>query len=796
MTQASSALLWEHRGPLQVEDDFAVLDDPVEQGEFTRSSAAPAQGGVPALESVLVVQGMYCAACADTVESALAQQPGVLHAEVHAATRRLTLRWDPALTPLSALARRVGTYGYRLLPAQQALGMTERLAETRKALWRLFVAGFCMMQVMMYAWPSYVTQPGDIPSDIEQLLRWASWVLSIPVVVFASGPFFQSAWRDLKHGRVGMDTPVSIGILVTFVASSAATFDPTGPFGSEVWFDSLTMFVFFLLGGRYLEFKARDRTAGALDALMNRLPEACERLREDGSTETISIKRLAVGDRVRVQAGQAFPGDGWVESAGATVDEALLTGESHPVTRVRGETVVAGSFNLAGPVTIKLQRLGRDTRFAQIVALMEQASTEKPRLARLADRVAGPFLVLVLLAAAGAAWYWWQIDPQRALSVAVAVLIVTCPCALALATPTAMLASAGSLAGRGVLARRLQAFEVLAGIDTVVFDKTGTLTRDRVQLEQVLARPGMMADAALALARPLSNASLHPVSRAISAQAATLGSTGAASDWHLEEVAGQGVLAQQAGRWLKLGSARFCGLDEAELLAVGRSVADQPCAFLASDEGWLATFVLEEGLREGAADAVAQLHALGLNTRLLSGDREAAARRVAQQLGIAHVKSQASPEQKLQEVVRLQEAGAQLAMVGDGLNDGPVLARAHCSFALGSGAPLSQAQSDFVVQSGRLQDIVETVKLARRTMQIVKQNLLWAAAYNAVSVPLALLGYMPPWAAGLGMAGSSLLVIGNAMRLGYRPPHTVPLPPAVVDPAPVSLLPEPHSSRP
>jgi P-type Cu2+ transporter len=786
MPEASSVLPWEHRGPLQVEDDFAVLDDAVEQGEFTRPSAVATPDGAQALESVLVVQGMYCAACADTVESALANQPGVLHAEVQAATRRLTLRWDPARTPLSALARRVGAYGYRLLPAQQALGATERLAETRKALWRLFVAGFCMMQVMMYAWPSYVTQPGDIPADIDQLLRWAIWVLSLPVVLFASGPFFESAWRDLRHGRVGMDTPVSVGILVTFVASSAATFDPTGPFGHEVWFDSLTMFVFFLLGGRYLEFKARDRTAGALDALMNRLPEACERLREDGSTETVSIRRLVLGDRVRVQAGQAFPGDGWVESAGATVDEALLTGESHPVTRVRGDTVVAGSFNLAGPVTIRLQRLGRDTRFAQIVALMEQASTEKPRLARLADRIAGPFLVLVLLAAAGAAWYWWQIDPQRALSVAVAVLIVTCPCALALATPTAMLASAGTLAGRGVLARRLQAFESLAGVDTVVFDKTGTLTRDRVQLEQVLVRPGMSAEAALALARPLSDASLHPVSRAISAQSAPTspptpnatppGSVLPDAGWHMEEVAGQGVHAWLAERWLKLGAARFCGLDEAELLAQGRSVPDQPCAFLVNETGWLATFVLEEGLREGAADAVAQLHALGLQTRLLSGDREAAARRVAQQLGITEVKAQASPEQKLQEVVRLQDAGARIAMVGDGLNDGPVLARAHCSFALGSGAPLSQAQSDFVVQSGRLQDIVQTVKQARRTMQIVKQNLLWAAGYNAVSVPLALLGYMPPWAAGLGMAGSSLLVIGNAMRLGHRPPHAVPLP--------------------
>ncbi len=434
--------LGDHRGPLTVDDDFGVLDDPVEQQTFT---SPVEEGGQPLCESLLMVQGMYCAACADTVEQALDGLPGVVSAQVHAATRRLTLRWDPAQASLSALARAVGRTGYRLLPMQQALSLSQRLAETRKALWRLFVAGFCMMQVMMYAWPAYVTEPGEIPADIDQLLRWASWVLSLPVVLFASGPFFQSAWRDLRLGRVGMDTPVSIGILVTFIASTAATFEPTGPWGAEVWFDSLTMFVFFLLGGRYLEFKARDRTAGALDALMNRLPEQCERQRADGTFELVSLKRLAVGDVVRVQAGQALPGDGVVLGDSATFDEALLTGESHPVQRMRGDAVVAGSYNLAGTALIRIDKLGRDTRFAQIVSLMERASTEKPRLARLADRIAAPFLLLVLLAAVGAGFYWWQIDPQQALAVAVAVLIVTCPCALSLATPAAMLASAGAL---------------------------------------------------------------------------------------------------------------------------------------------------------------------------------------------------------------------------------------------------------------------------------------------------------------------------------------------------------------
>jgi len=380
-SSSSVATPWlgEHRGPLTVTDNFAVLDDPVEQQAFTERVSTP-DGEVA--ESVLLVQGMYCAACADTVEGALQHAPGVLSARVHAATRRLVLRWDPARTQVSALARAVGDTGYRLLPLQQALSISERLKETRQALWRLFVAGFCMMQVMMYAWPAYVTQPGEIPADIDQLLRWASWVISLPVVFFASGPFFRSAWTDLKRGRVGMDTPVSIGILVTFLASSAATFDPTGPWGGEVWFDSLTMFVFFLLGGRYLEFKARDRTAGALDTLMNRLPEVSERLKADGSWETVSSRRLQVGDVVRVQAGQAFPGDAELLSTRATVDEALLTGESHPVTRQQGEAVVAGSFNLAGLV----QAL-RPDRSSDGAGLHRKAA---PGRARRPDRCALP----------------------------------------------------------------------------------------------------------------------------------------------------------------------------------------------------------------------------------------------------------------------------------------------------------------------------------------------------------------------------------------------------------------------
>lgn len=763
-----------HRGPLVVDDDFVILDDPMEQDVFTQEVD---EDGPPLRESILMVQGMHCAACADTVEEALDGRPGVVWARVHAATRRLTLRWDPAQTALSELARIVGRTGYRLLPMQQALSLSERQAETRMALWRLFVAGFCMMQVMMYAWPEYVTDPGEIPADLEKLLRWASWVLCLPVVFFSSTPFFKNAWRDFKTRRVGMDTPVTLGILVTFIGSSGATFDPTGPWGHEVWYESLTMFVFFLLGGRYLEFKARDRTAGALDALMNRLPEQCERQRPDGSFEVVSLKRLALGDVVRVQAGQALPGDGVVLSERIMLDEALLTGESRPVHRVRGEPVVAGSFNLSGTALLRIDKLGRDTRFAQIVGLMERASTEKPRLAQLADRIAAPFMWVVLLAAAAAAYYWWTVEPSKALAVAIAILIVTCPCALSLATPSAMLSSAGALAVRGILVRRLQAFEALSRVDTFVFDKTGTLTQDRAQLRELRLAQGWGRQQVLHHAARLSSASLHPVSRAITqaAQAEQVDyHVSAAAD--VQDVSGAGLVCTDASgvRW-RLGSATHCGLGPEHPAAWDDAGADAPRAYLVNEQGWVATFVMSEGLREDAQEAIAALKQIGMRVWILSGDREQAVARVAQQLGVSDVVAQATPEHKLSHLHGLQQQGARLAMVGDGLNDGPVLARADVSFALGHGAPLTQSQSDFVVQSGRLSEVAQTVLVARKTMTIVRQNLFWAALYNAACVPLAVVGLMPPWLAALGMALSSFLVIGNATRLSAPKTSVTPV---------------------
>jgi P-type Cu2+ transporter len=742
---------------------WAALDEAAEWEGFSR--AVPGRAGC--WESFLAIEGMHCAACSLTVEAALARLPGVDGVRVNGASATARLVWSPERSRPSDWLRALERAGYGGVPAGDLLAAVPRLHAQRLMLWRWLVAGFCMMQVMMYAVPAYLAAPGEITPDIQALLRWASWVLTVPVVLFSCRPFFGAALRDLRNGRIGMDVPVALGIAIAFAASTAATFDPAGPLGREVWFDSITMFVFFLLSGRLLEGRLRNRTAGSLEALMRRLPQTIERRRPTGDFERVPVRRLATGDVIRVLPGEAFPADGVVLSGESRVDEALLTGESRPLLRGEGERVVAGSHNLTGAILVRVEGTGARTRYAAIVALMEQASLDKPRLAQIADRIASPFMAGVLVAAGAAAAWWWPTDPSHALGVAMAVLIVTCPCALSLATPAATLAAAGALARRGVLVRRMQALEACAAIDTVVFDKTGTLTEDRMALLGSRVPPGADPGEALALAAALARHSLHPVSRAIAA-------AGAPAEWSATqvcEVSGQGVqgiVTRNSGgepREVRLGSALFCGAPP----VASDAGAGGPQTHLADQRGWLATFELDEAMRADAPAAVKSLTELGLAVRLLSGDRRSTVDRLARRAGIDAAFAGCSPADKLDHVRQAQQGGHRLAMVGDGVNDGPVLARADVSIAMGQGVPLAQARSDFVVLGGQLAAVPALIRHARRTRTVVRQNLAWATVYNAVCVPLAIAGAMPPWLAGLGMAASSLLVVANSARLAGAP---------------------------
>ncbi len=754
---------------------WAALDDPDEWEGFSR----PVAGRAGWRESTLAIQGMHCASCALTVERALAQLPGVDGVQVNGASATARLAWSAERSRPSQWLAALDRAGYGAVPAGDLLVSAQRQKEQRLLLWRWLVAGFCMMQVMMYAVPAYVAAPGEITPDIEALLRWASWVLTLPVVLFSCWPFFAAALRDLRHRVVGMDVPVALGVAIAFGASTAATFDATGPLGSEVWFDSVTMFVFFLLSGRLLEQRLRDRTAGSLEALMRRVPQTVERQQGDGgSFERVAVRRLRAGDVIRVLPGEVFPADGAIIAGESRVDEALLTGESHPLARGEGARVIAGSSNLTGVVLVRVEQTGAQTRWAGIVALMEQASMDKPRLARIADRIASPFLLAVLLAAGLACAWWWPTDPVRALGIAVAVLIVTCPCALSLATPAATLAAAGALARNGVLVRRLQALETCASVDTVIFDKTGTLTEGRMAVVATRLRPGVDGAWALSLAAALARQSLHPASRAIAAAAPDEGPVATG----IVEVAGRGmrgrVDAAQGlpAHELRLGSASFCEAPVQSEESAG------PQVHLADQQGWLASFDLDEAIRQDAVPAMATLRSLGLRLQLLSGDRGRGVERLARRAGIDGSSGDCSPEDKLQHVREAQQQGHRVAMVGDGMNDGPVLARADVSIAMGQAVPLAQARSDFVVLGGQLQAVALLWTQARRTRDVVRQNLVWAAVYNAVCVPLAVAGAMPPWLAGLGMAASSLLVVANSARLARIPASTVAPSSAMVPP--------------
>jgi Cu2+-exporting ATPase len=742
-------------------DDLALLDDELEQGRFSRWGDAP-DGSGRVLVSSLQILGLRCAACSQIVEAACRSVLGVQQARVSAAAERATVSWDPARARLSDVVRALRTAGYDALPDLAVSSRDRRRAEARTMLWRVFVAAFCMMQVMMFATPAYLAGPMEIEPGLLRLMNWGAWLFSLPVVVFAAGPFLQSAWAALRRGRLGMDVPVSLAVLVTFVAGTVATFDPGGVLGAEVYFDSLAMFITFLLAGRWFEMRLRHRAETVLEAAVAALPETAERVGADGRVETVSVRRLARGDRVRVHSGQAFPADGVILQGHTVADESLLSGESVALPKARGATVIAGSLNRGAPIEMRVERAGPDTRQAAILALVREASTERPAAVALADRWAGWFLGAVLLLALGGAAVWTQIDPARALWVAVSVLIVTCPCALSLAAPSALLAAASALARRGVLVRRMAVLDTLAGVDTLFVDKTGTLTFAEPRVLSTFGPSAMPAAGAqapdLAPATALAAWSQHPMARAV---AACAGPRPDATPWtEVHEQVGAGLEALDAqGRAWRLGTRAWVAD-----VAPGGAERDGDIWFGPRGTPRLG-FRIGEVIRDDARAALEGLRSDGLRTVLLSGDAPERVAAFAATLGLVEHHAGLAPADKLACVQAAQAAGHRVAMVGDGVNDAPVLAAADASFAMGQGALAAKHEADAVLVSERLSDLLFARRLALRCRRVIRQNLGWAALYNLACVPLALAGLLPPWAAGLGMAASSLLVVLNARRL-------------------------------
>lgn len=710
-------------------------------------------------EMMLLIEGVRCAACVWLIERALGALPGIVSVQVNAAAQRARVIWQDAAITLPQILEHLSRTGYRALPLDaQALNDVRR-RESRDALKRLLVAGFGTMQAMMYAAVLYLGGIDSLDASTHELFRWLGFLVATPVVFYSARPFFAGAVRSLKARRLGMDVPVALAIAIIYAASLIEALRG----GGHVYFDSVSMFVFFLLAGRYLEMRARHRAGDLTDALARLTPPFADRRLEDGTLERIGIHELRVGDCVHVTEGGIVPADGVLLSERCRVDEALLSGESAPVTKQRGNALISGSVLVDGPAQLRVERVGADTALASIAALVGRAQAERPQLAQAGERAAARFVARVLALTALTVVIWSFIDPSRAFAAALSVLVVSCPCAFALAVPAAITRALAVLARYGVLVVRPDAIQALAEATHIVFDKTGTLTEPALSLADVKTFNGISRDSALHLAAALARQSRHPAARAIAA-ACVADDIDTATDTNTQ--AGLGISATVAGRELRLGRPDFALADHA--LAPPPFPHFEDAVLLADDNGPIAAFHLRERLRPGALAAVDALKAQGLKIVIASGDAATKVADVAAHLGISDWRARQLPADKLAWLTALRADGARVVAVGDGVNDAPVLAGADVAIALAGGAELAQASSDIVLAGDRLDTLAPARALAQQTLAILHQNQRWALFYNLTAVPLAALGFVPPWLAALGMSLSSLCVILNALRIGRR----------------------------
>ncbi len=731
-------------------EELALYDRDDLQGQFVQVDAGDVR------EAALILEGITCAACVWLNERHVGRLPGVLEFHVNYATQRARVRWDRSRIQLSEILKAIAAIGYLAHPYDPSRQQDVADRERKLALRRLAVAGIGAMQVMMFAVGLYVGAWSGIDPDMASFLRWVSMIVTVPVVAYSAKPFFMSAWSELRRRQLGMDVPVSLAIGIAFLASVWATVTDRG----EVYFDSVSMFTFFLLTGRYLEMAARQRAAAAGESLVKLLPMTAHRLQGDQEVQ-VPASDLQPGDRVRVRPGETVPTDGRVTDGVSTVDESLVTGESLPLAKRAGDAVIGGTVNVESPLVMTVERVGEDTVIASIVRLLDRAQTEKPGIALLADRVAAWFVAALLLIAVGVYAFWALHDPPDAFWITLSVLVVTCPCALGLATPAAVTAATGTLTRRGLLPTRGRALETLARATHVIFDKTGTLTRGRPTLRQVVAVGELSRDEVLRIAARLEAGSEHPLAKALTrAVPAGPGADGVVA------TPGLGVEGLVDGRRYRIGRPDYVALlSGADTAPVAADSPGATTVVLGDSEGLLARFELADSLRPDAAETVATLQRLGLEVWLLSGDSEPAVVRTAQDLGIPVARGRLRPEDKLEAVRALHAQGAVVVMVGDGVNDAPVLAGASVSVAMGRATELAQASADMVLLSEHLPHVAEGVVMARRMLAIVRENLAWALIYNVIAVPLAAAGLVLPWMAAIGMSASSLLVVLNALRL-------------------------------
>ncbi len=765
--------------PVESSDQWLLYDDAPLMQSLTE--AEPRGRAV-----VLLIGGVTCAACGWLITRSLQCSEGVRHVSVNTATGRARLVWDPAAVKLSQLLRLIEQLGYRPQIVGAGNGDSRAKDERRALLKRLAVAGLGMMQVMMFAVAMYAGDRQGMDADVRTYLRGVSMLVATPVMLYGGWPYFVGAAQALSRRCITMDIPVTLGLMLAYGTSVYDTARHAG----EVYFDSVTMFIFFLTVARYVEMTARHRSTQLSDSLSRTLPAIAHRISAGdaadpsgsaGSGDTVRdvvLSHLMIGDRLLVRAGEVAPADGDLTLGSTQFDESMLTGESLPVERTVGDRITAGTINLGAPVQMRVAALGRDTVLAGIVSLLNRAQSERPRIARACDRAAGRFLLRVLIGAVLVCVFWHVVDPARAFDATLAVLVVACPCAFSLATQVAVASATAALARRGILVTNPDAIENLTHVTRVVFDKTGTLTRGVVSLSRCTPLGALPAAECLRIAAALEVGSEHPIARAFSAVAPQrLHAT------DLRTVAGGGVAGFVDGQAFRIGTRDFAaqrsgsdrggGSDsDSDSESFEHARIDDAAIFLSSDAGELAAFTLADEPRPESSRAVAALHSQGLATEILSGDSLPAVQRLAQHCGIARYAARQAPNDKTERIRALNAQGEFVAMVGDGINDAPVLGGSGVAVAMSRASALTLAGADLILVGDTLLALPDAFHLARRTALVIRQNLRWSAAYNLAAMPLAALGWVPPWAAAIGMSMSSIFVVLNSLRLiRERPPR-------------------------
>ncbi|MCD8521376.1 MAG: cadmium-translocating P-type ATPase [Saccharospirillaceae bacterium] len=696
-------------------------------------------------EATFIIEGISCAACSWLIEHRMAQLPGIDKALLNLSSHRLFLRWKHAEINVSTLIEALLRLGYKATPFSATSQEQARHKENKVAIRRMALAGFGMMQIMMMSIPTY----SDMSIAAEFFLRLAQMVLAVPVILYSGAPFFRAALRDLQARHLTMDVPVSLAIMLAFGASIWSTFNQ----GVEVYFSEICMFIFFLLVGRYFEMRARHRMSRAGNNLLTLLPNLALRVEGDHDV-LIASTDIMVGDVLRVKPGQAIAADGVVIEGRSSVDEAALTGEYMPVSKKVGDTLIGGTMNVESPITMRVTATGADAQLSTIMRLLDRAQQAKPRAALIADRVASYFVMAVLLISLSVFLFWLQDGAEKAFFIALSVLVVTCPCALALATPTALTAATAAMRERGLLISKSHVLETLPQINRVVFDKTGTLTQGRLTLEQVIPLADKDEAELLALAAGLEKYSTHPIAKAFS-------SITPSRVEQPEQISGQGILGQWNGMTLRFGRADFAWHQP---LSVPQG--NGQWLLLAADNiGPLGWIQLNDSLRRSAATVVRGLQQRGIEVSLLTGDPGESGPLVAAQLGIRDVRSGMTPSDKLAAVQRWQNAGEKIMMVGDGINDVPVLAGADLSLAVNEASDLAKTNADTLLTNGQLEVLLQSLDTGVKTRRIITQNHIWAIGYNVLALPAAAAGLVEPWQAAIGMSLSSVLVVANAMRL-------------------------------